>query len=675
MQRTLRLLGLAAIVALPGCHRFSRTVTTGALLDEMTDLRALAEFPDPAFTCRQFSSYDRASRSPAEGWFANADASHYLRVEENAGRREWVMMDAEGPGAIVRIWSANPQGTLRIYLDGNAAPVIETPMTAYLGGDFEGIPQPIAGTRSRGWNSYFPIPYAEHCKVTCDADGFYYHVNYRTYEPGTTVRSFTPRDLDRWARRTGSVANTLKHPRTAQVKSWWGKKTHWHAAFCAFQRSNLDNAFTLPIDPGETVTVATCRGARAISKLGFQTLPKQDAQSLRHLVLEIDFDGQPAVRCPLGDFFGSAPGLNPYASLPCGMTASGRMWSHWLMPFAESAEVRIRNRGDQAVNLAAEVVTIPHRWTNDALHFHARWRQSRDVPTRPMIDWNYLTAQGRGVYVGAAFSIANPVRNWWGEGDEKIYVDGETFPSHFGTGTEDYYGYAWCHTDLFTHAYHNQTRCDGPGNYGHTSVNRWHVLDRIPFTHDFRFDMELWHWTPDCAVDMSVVACWYARPGSTDTFEPLAKQDLALEILPKYVIPRVPGAIEGENMRNLTDTVGVAPQHVGTCSGEQHLWWHQGVEPGDKLILGFQVAESGLFRVLGRFVKAGDYGIARLDINGQSTGEPIDFYHEGIAVSDEIELGTFDLPAGDNQLTVEIVGANDNAKQSYMFGLDYLRLE
>ena len=73
-------------------------------------------------------------------------------------------------------------------------------------------------------------------------------------------------------------------------------------------------------------------------------------------------------------------------------------------------------------------------------------------------------------------------------------MDGETFPSHFGTGTEDYYGYAWCWPGLFTHAYHAQPRCDGPGNYGRTSVNRFHILDRIPFTKDFKFDMELWHW-------------------------------------------------------------------------------------------------------------------------------------------------------------------------------------
>ena len=76
-------------------------ITTASLLSEMTDLKAMAEFPDPAYTCRQFSSYDRASQAPSDfqAWFANNDRGQYLRVEERAGRKEHVMMDTAGPGA------------------------------------------------------------------------------------------------------------------------------------------------------------------------------------------------------------------------------------------------------------------------------------------------------------------------------------------------------------------------------------------------------------------------------------------------------------------------------------------------------------------------------------------------------------------------------------------------
>ncbi|MBU0617767.1 MAG: DUF2961 domain-containing protein, partial [Planctomycetes bacterium] len=245
----------------------------------------------------------------------------------------------------------------------------------------------------------------------------------------------------------------------------------------------------------------------------------------------------------------------------------------------------------------------------------------------------------------------------------------------FGTGTEDYYGYAWCCNEPFTHAYHNQPRCDGPDNYGHTAVNRWHIIDRIPFTHDFRFDMELWHWHAETKVAMSVVSYWYARPGGTDGFPPIDEADLRVVKIPVYEPPRVEGALEGEEMAVLEMTGGShESQDWGGLSNEKHRWWKHG-QPGDKLVLGFEVEQDGTYRVIARFLTAGDYGIHQLSINDEPAGEPIDLYNQGVKASEERELGMFNLLAGQNKLTVEIVGANDKAVKSYMFGLDYLRLE
>ena len=100
-----------------------------SLLDDMTNLAAMAEFPNPPYVTKQFSSYDRASTTPADPktWFANNDCGNYLRIEDRDGRKEHVMADMQGPGAIVRIWSPNPGGTLRIYLDGKETPALEPP--------------------------------------------------------------------------------------------------------------------------------------------------------------------------------------------------------------------------------------------------------------------------------------------------------------------------------------------------------------------------------------------------------------------------------------------------------------------------------------------------------------------------------------------------------------------
>ena len=666
--------GVFLLLPILGCAR-PLIVTTTTLLNEMTDLAALAEFPDPAYTCRQYSSYDRRSTSPDdhESWFANADRGNYLREEQHDGRTEFVLMDADGPGAIVRFWSANPHGMLRFYLDGDERPTLEVPMDDFLGGKLKDIPDPISAERSHGWSSYLPIPYRKHCKVTGDEirDGkndVYYQINYRTYQAGTHVQTFRKSDLAWHAARIRKQSLRLADPEKYAVRAAIHRGRGLETAGRAEPR--------LVIEPGQEVVLRSGADGLggAITEFVVRVFAKQTDAALRGLVLTIDFDNERTVECPLGDFFGAAPGVNPYASLPLGVTESGEMWSHWFMPFAQSARVALRNHSEESVGLAYSIGEILYPWSARTMHFHAKWRQARQVPTRPMRDWNYLDTRGRGVFAGVAFSIANPVKQWWGEGDEKIYVDDEEFPSHFGTGTEDYFGYAWSSNTPFSHAYHNQPRCDGPGNFGHTSVNRWHILDRIPFENHFRFDMELWHWTKNAKVDMSVVSYWYARLGATDAFPPVRGDELALVALPAYTPPRVEGAIEGEELRVIESTAEAGPQHWDTLSNESHLWWRHG-EPGDRLVLGFPVEQAGRYRVYARLVRAIDYGIHRLAINNEPAGEPIDLYHDGVEPTDEIVLGVFNLNAGENRLSVTIDGANDAAVKSYMFGLDYLRIE
>jgi hypothetical protein len=513
-------------------------ISTASLFDDMTNLAKLPEFPAPAYTCRQYSSYDRASKSPTEpGWFANSDFGQYLRVEDKDGRKEHVMMDAEGPGAIVRIWSANPAGTLRIYIDGEAQPALEAPMKDIVGGKYPGLPVPIAGVRGAGWNLYLPTPYAKSCKVTVTSDQvekLYYHVNYRTYPADTKVVSFKSEQL-------GALNAELK-ALAAKLDAPGGQN--------APPADAATKSFDLSVAAGASSELGTFKGPSSVRHFRLQWTPTgdRDEPALRAVVLRMTFDGETTVVAPLGDFFGAAPGINPYESIPLSVAKDGRMDCRWVMPFKKSAEIKVVNHGKAAVALKGEIVTAPYKWTDASMLFHAKWRVQNDVPTEPKIDWSYMTATGRGVFAGVSFTIDNPLKNWWGEGDEKIYVDGETLPSWFGTGTEDYFGYAWCLNELFVHAYHNQPRCDGPGNFGRTSVNRFHIVDRIPFTKDFRFDMELVHHRT-CQVNMSVTPYWYAAPGAKDGFKPLQAEDVMLRPLPDPSATKVTGALEGEEMK------------------------------------------------------------------------------------------------------------------------------
>jgi len=658
VSRTALAPGLMVVLLSSAC---SKAVTTDSLLDEMVDLRRLAKLPDPAYTTKQFSSYDRASKSPSENWFANGDSGKYLRIEERAGRKEHVMMDAAGPGAIVRIWSANPKGTLRIYIDDVTTPVIEAEMGKLLGGQVPGFPKPIAGERSRGWNLYFPIAYAKDCKVTSDEGGFYYHVNYRTYDSGTDVKSFTPDDLTRLSAEIKDVARRLSNTR----------------AGCDLPAKRAKTPFDVTLSPGKEAALWDVAGSKAICGFLVHLDAKDLEAAARSVVLTMTFDGEQTVESPIGDFFGTAPGLIPYASLPLGITEDEPqdMWCHWWMPFSKQARISVKNLGNQEVRVHGKVAAVPCRWDDRSLLFHAKWRIERDVATRPFTDWAHLECKGKGRFVGGALHVINPVNNWWGEGDEKIYVDGETFPSHFGTGTEDYYGYAWCCNERFVHAYHNQPNCDGPGNYGNTSVNRFHIIDDIPFTRSFKFDIENWHSHGGTKTIRAAVNYWYARPGGTDFFKPLTAEDVRLDKVKQHEVKRVPGAIEGEKMKVLEKTGQVQTQGSWDfMSREKHLWWTEG-KPGDKLTLALNAKEAGRKHVIVRLTKAVDYGKVQLYVNGKKAGGVIDLYNNGVVGTDEIDLGSFELAKGRNRLTVEIVGADPKAVKAYMFGLDYVLLK
>lgn len=171
---------LAAGTSLAGWFSSERPVTVRSLLAEMTDREEMARFPEPTYTSRQFSSYDRGSVAPDQpGWYANNDFSHFLRVETNGVRREHVMVDTAGPGALVRFWvtvaGTDGSGILRVYLDGRSTPEIEGPVLEVLSGSVL-CGYPLAASVSehtdylkRGHNLYLPIPYAVRCVVTYES--------------------------------------------------------------------------------------------------------------------------------------------------------------------------------------------------------------------------------------------------------------------------------------------------------------------------------------------------------------------------------------------------------------------------------------------------------------------------------------------------------------------------
>ncbi len=270
------------------------------------------------------------------------------------------------------------------------------------------------------------------------------------------------------------------------------------------------------------------RGPRAITAIKVRLdLPNApaDRDVLRGLTLRITWDGesQPAVWAPLGDFFGTGPGANVYRSLPMGLTEEGTWYCYWYMPFARGAAVEIANDGKAPRTVSFEITHAPLSRPADLLmRFHAKWHRDAFLPQRAdrWPDWTMLKTEGTGRYVGVTLHVWNPKGGWWGEGDEKFFVDGEKFPSTFGTGSEDYFGYAWSSQMPFQNAFHNQT-LSVPG---HNSLNRWHIADSVPFQKSYEACIEK-YFPNDRPTLYDMVAYWYLAVGGKDDYAPLPPAD------------------------------------------------------------------------------------------------------------------------------------------------------
>ena len=641
------------------------------LINRLIDLEHLAVLPMPQETSQQWSSYDRASRYDQSAgkyldWSANGD--NYGRIRDEDGR--WVFAEMEGPGVIWRIWSAQAdEGAVRIYLDGADEPVVDLPFAGYFNRENEPFTyNSLVHITASGKNCYVPIPYQKSCKIVAEEKwGAYYHFSYTTYPKNTKLPTFSRNlsDEEQIAlRHANDILTNCGNDPAGKRK----KEVVLHR--------------TVKVGPGKTATIANLQGKRAITAIKVKMHVPPAPQSydlLRKLALIIYWDGekQPSVWSPLGDFFGSAPGVNYYKSLPLGMTKDG-FYSYWYMPFAKKALVEITNDGKDEQELELTITHAPLRYSVNKLgRFHAKWHRDAFLPedtARRAIDWTMLKTNGHGRFCGVMLHVWNPRGGWWGEGDEKFFVDGEKFPSTFGTGSEDYFGYAWCNPALFENCYHNQTI--SMGNAGHVSVNRWQITDNIPFQKSFEGAIEKYYLNAKPTL-YSCIAYWYQAAGQSDLYSEVPVRDRkGYWIKPEAF--RIKGAVEGDKLKIISKSNGNTSVQNMTGFGvgwsdEAHLWWTQ-AKPGDTLELAMPVEQAGKYKLLVQLTKAVDYGIVQLFLDGEKLGDPIDLFNNGVVFTGELDLGIHELTKGEHILRIEITGANEQAVKGYMFGLDYLRV-
>ncbi|MGN6247383.1 MAG: glycoside hydrolase family 172 protein [Ginsengibacter sp.] len=265
-----------------------------------------------------------------------------------------------------------------------------------------------------------------------------------------------------------------------------------------------------------------------------------------------DDEKSPSVEVPVGDFF--CMGWNQYAplkSLAVCVNPGSAFNCYWPMPFRKKCRITMENIDDKDMVLYYSVDYILTPVPDDAAYFHAQFRRVNPVPYKSvytLVDG----IKGRGQYVGTYMAIGVHNNGWWGEGEIKFYMDGDTkFPTINGTGTEDYFGGSYdfdthsknaagvseSHYTTFTSPYSGLCQViKGDGHYNVSQrfgMYRWHLTDPIRFEKDLKVTIQDLGWHPDGRYlplqdDIASTVFWY-QTEPHNPFPPLPDKD-ALEV-------------------------------------------------------------------------------------------------------------------------------------------------
>jgi hypothetical protein len=395
-------------------------------LQALYDLTLLPEFLDSA-VCAQTSSFDTTGNN--EDGFNGA----YSFIRRNADS-SLVIFDTKGSGVINRIWTPTPTSdTLDFYMDDDHFPSFSIRyMDLFTGKKFPFV-APLCGNQLGGYYCYMPIPFEKRCMIVCRGKKMQFHqIQYRLYKPGTRVKSFRP------------ALEPLAINELDRIASLWNKKNRTVEDFYPSKLSG--SSVHLKIKPGSNPVFSLHHGGRI---LGIEIAPAKVFEGLlKNTDIKITWDGEtnPAVYCPLADFFGYAFGKASMQSLILG-SRDNTNYCYFPMPFDRGAKIELVCRGGDhqatpPVQVSVRVwFTSVARDTAKEGKFYACWNNNKNAERgKPHV---FVRVKGKGHYVGTILQ-AQGLRagmTYFFEGDDSAAIDGK-FRIH-GTGSEDYFNGGW----------------------------------------------------------------------------------------------------------------------------------------------------------------------------------------------------------------------------------------
>ncbi len=429
------LLCLHIAVVLAGCHtlRAADNALPGSFA-ELLDCRSIPRMK--SWRTFQASGYDRGG-----GFF---DSGNFLRIEDN---RNYVLMEADGPGCIDRMWFTykSPVGKepydLLIFLDSYDKPAIRIDLDALFSGKHRPFVAPIAGTCGNKNHparySYVPIGFQRSCRVvlipTAPEEQYqyrtnsygmkiphiYYQITYRKFRPDTQVRRF------QWAldqKESKALAKTQSVWNNAGMSPW------------AEIEDMKEKDMKVDVEPNSCKSLFEIAGSAVIYGLELFT---EEPQALW---LQMFWDGaaNPDVNVPLGPFFASGSSGKPnrdVRGLWMGCTED-LYYCYFPMPFRRAAKIQIRSHAKEKVSIKARLKYRTEATGDTDGLFCARRYDHLLPPTGK--NYTVLDTAGRGHFAGLVMDRPGHM-----EGDDFFFADGEEQPSIHGTGTEDFFNFAW----------------------------------------------------------------------------------------------------------------------------------------------------------------------------------------------------------------------------------------
>jgi hypothetical protein len=442
------------------------------------------------------------------------------------------------------------------------------------------------------------------------------------------------------------------------------------------------------IEPGQSLALAELKGPGVVTHIWF-TVSYPSRSALRKLVLRIWFDdiAEPCVEAPLGDFFGLGHAqFYAYSSTPLAVGTHGGLNCYWRMPFAEKTRLTLTNEGAQVCPALYYQIDYRRldRPTSDGLHFFAAYRQA--FPCEREKHYVILDTDGGGGgghFVGCNLSIEQKDDSWWGEGDVRMYVDGEKSPSIAGTGSEDDFGGAWCYSHEFSYAQFGaplRARFNANGVLEHCTpdlrgkdlnqwrwpeawkpgdlwnVYRYHMADPVPFRRSILVNIEHGWINNERADWYSSVAYWYQAGRPTKRAILPAVSDR----IPGYLRPHDygDGRWEAEDLADAAkatagEVIEAGMEFWGDLFSRQYALQWDAKNTGDALSLPFTTARAGRYTITLRPCRVEPGGTFTFAIDDAPAGEPVNLYQPPPfpGLFDAV-VGEFDLKGGPHAIRV-----------------------